>query len=166
MLKNSISNRGIKSFINEFCRHVATSIFASSPSRGKQSAGIINSLFDAVQQFSNALVKLVSDVTFYGILFITAFVYVSIQLVLAGAFIFVSSVALIVFVWFKSKKIGQLYVMRYQAEIQKTDTLTNIFKFYKYIQLTNSEKTFSSTTENVMNFSNKTGKKLMTEKTR
>lgn len=164
LIKNSISNRGIKSLINVFCHHVAASIFASSPDRGKQSAGIINSLFDAVQQFSNALVKLVSDVTFYGILFITAFVYVSIQLVLAGAFIFVSSGALIVFVWLKSKIISQFSVMGYQAEIQKTDTLTNIFNFYKYIQLTNSEKTFSSATENVLNISNETGKKLMTEK--
>ena len=54
--------------------------------------------------------------------------------------------------------------MGYQGEIQKADALTNIFEFYRYIQLTNSEKTFSSTTENVLNFSNETGKKLITEK--
>jgi ATP-binding cassette, subfamily C, bacteriocin exporter len=166
LLKNSIATRGIKSFINEFNNHLAKSIFVSSTDRGKQSAGIINSLLNAVQQFGNAVVKLVSDATFYGILFITAFVYVSIHLVLAGVFIFVSSGALIVFIWLSRKKISQLSVMGYQAEIQKADNLANNFEFYKYILLSNSEIIFSSATSNVLNFSVDTREKLRLEKNR
>ncbi len=164
LLKNSTVAYGVKSFINELNNHLATSIFAPSPGRDRQSAGLVSSLSNAVRQFVNTVVKLVSDATFYGLLFITALVYVSIHLVWAGVAILISSVVLIGVIWLRHKKISQLSVTRYNAEIQKTDTLTNIFEFYKYIQLTNSQKTFSSATGNVLNFSNETGKKVMIEK--
>lgn len=164
LMKNSIATRGIKSFINEFNNHLAKSIFNLSTDRDKQSARLISSLLNAVQQFGNTVAIIVSDATFYGILFITSLVYVSIHLVWVGVFIFVSSVVLILIIWLTRKRISQLSVMQHNAEIQKTDTLINVFEFYKYIQLTNSQKTFSTANENVMNFSVETGKKLMTEK--
>ena len=103
-LKNSVATRGIKSFMLEFNNHLSKSVFTSSFNWGKQSEGLISSLSNAGQKFGNAVVKLVSDSTFYGILFIAAFIYVSIHLVLAGVFIFVSSGALIVFVCLLVKK--------------------------------------------------------------
>lgn len=164
LLKNSIATRGIKSFINEFNNYLAKSVFNPSTDRGKQSAGLTSSLSNAVQQFGGTVVEIVSNVPFYSVLLIAALAYVSIHLVWTGVFIFISSVVLIGIIWLRRKKIRQLSVMRYNAEIQETDTLTNNFEYYKYIQLTNSENFFSSITENVLNYSIETEKKLMTEK--
>lgn len=164
LLKNRIVAHGAKSIIYELNNYLAKSVFSPSPDRGKQTSAIINSLSNTVQQFGDAVVNLASDATFYGILSITALVYISIHLVWLGFFVFVSSVILIMIIWLFRKKIGHVTIMGYQAEMQKGDTLTNVFEYNKYAQLTNSEKTFSSATENAMNFSVNTRKKLLKEK--
>ncbi len=163
-LKNSIATLGIKSYIKEFVNHLAESIFVPPPDREKKSEGIINSMLNAGQQFSSITIKIASGSLFYGILLITAFVSVSLSLVWAGVFIFVSSVVLIGTIWLRRKKISQFFVSAYQAEIKKAHTLPNNFEFYKNILLTNSEKTFSSATGKALNFYVDTREKLRSER--
>ncbi len=165
-LKNSFVNRGIKSFVIELNNHLTDSIFALSPNRSKLTGGIISSLSCAIQQFCKVVIKLTLGGTFLSLLFITALVYVCFISVWAGVVILISFVALIWVLWLRSKKISQLSVLRYQTEIQKADNLANNFEFYKYILLSNSEKTFSFTTSNVLNFSVDTREKLRLEKNR